>query len=120
MATGITQGTANTALAAVSSYAIFISLHQGDPATTGANEISLSSYSRFPASWQAPTSGQLKLIAAGVPVAVPGVCSISHFGFWTQKSLGAYGGNGSFTTCEVFVNPGTFTVQSLTYSLPII
>lgn len=117
---GITNTLANDMLTRASSLALFTALHQGDPGVTGANEISLSSYDRRPNSWQAPASGQLKIIAAGIPFRVPGVASISHWSWWTQASAGTFLGAGSFTTCEVFVNPGTLTVTSLNYTLPII
>lgn len=117
---GITNTLANDMLIRASSMALFVGLNQGDPGATGANEISVNSYDRRPCSWQAPASGQLKIIAAGIPMRVPGVCSISHFSWWNQASQGTCMGNGSFTTCEVFVNPGTYTVNSLTYTLPIV
>jgi len=120
MASGISNTTANQMLIAMSSYALFVALNQSDPGTTGAGEIAAGSYDRQPASWQAPNSGQLKAVAVGIPMRVPGVCSPGFWSLWTQKSLGVFAGAGSFSTAEVFVNPGTFTVQSLNYNLTII
>ena len=117
---GITNPTANQALIGIQSYALWVSLHQGDPGSTGASEINVSSYNRSPTSWQAPNSGRLNIIAAGIPMAVPAVCSPGFWGLWTQKSQGTFAGGGSFSTAEVFINPGTFTVQSLAYTLTII
>lgn len=118
---GISVALSNQMNIAASSYALFMSLHQGDPGATGANEINVNSYDRRPCSWQAsPVSGYLKIPAAGIPFRVPGVCSISHWSWWNQASAGTYLGSGSFTTCEVFVNPGTLTVTSLNHTLPII
>jgi hypothetical protein len=120
MAVGITNLTANEMLKGMSSYALFVGLNQSDPGITGAGEINAASYDRQPASWQAPNSGQLKVIAAGIPMRVPGNSSPGFWSLWTQKSLGVFAAAGSFSTAEVFVNPGTFTVQSLTYNLTII
>lgn len=121
MPLGIVNTTANQMLAAFSSYALFIGLHQADPGITGNSfEISLNSYDRQAASWQAPASGTVKALAAGVPMRVPGVSSPGFWSLWTQKSLGVCAAVGSFSTAEVFINPGTFTVQSLAYNLTIV
>jgi hypothetical protein len=120
MAQGISNTNANAMLAAMSSYALFIGLNQSNPGITGAGEISANSYDRQPASWQAPNSGQLKAMAAGIPMRVPANSSPGFWSLWTQKSLGVFAAAGSFSTAEVFINPGTFTVQSLTYNLAII
>lgn len=117
---GVTNTNATQMLAAMSSYALFLGLNQGDPGATGASEISTSSYDRKPCSWQTPNSGQLKIFSGGIAMRVPGVSSVGYWSLWTSTLTGTCAGSGSFTTAEVFVNPGTFTVQSLTYTLTII
>ena len=117
---GITNTLANDMLVRASSLALFIGLNQSVPDASGAGEISVSSYDRRPPSWQAPASGQLKIVAAGVPMRVPGASSIGFWTLWNQASQGTCMGWGSFTTAEVFANPGTFTVQSLNFTLPIV
>ena len=115
---GISVALANQMNIAASSYALFMSLHQADPGSTGANEISVNSYDRRPCSWQAsPTSGYLKIPSAGIPFRVPGASSIGFYGFWTQASAGTWCGGMSATTVETFASPGTYTCTSVNWAL---
>lgn len=114
----ISVALANQMNIAAQSYALFMSLHQGDPGTTGANEISLNSYDRRPSSWQInPTSARLLIPTAGIPFRVPGQCSVGFYGFWNQASQGVFCGGMSATTVESFINPGTYTVNSVNWQL---
>lgn len=120
MAQGWTNTLANDALIRASSMCLFIGLNQGDPGASGANEINVGSYDRRPPSWQAPASGQLKILSTGVPMRVPGACSVGFWTLWNQATQGTCMMNGSFTTSENFVNPGTYTVQSLNVAIAIV
>lgn len=116
---GITSPLANQMLIAAQSYALFISLHNGDPGNDGSNELDIDPYDREPAGWDAPSSGKLTLSEA-VDLAVNANSSIGYYGLWTQKSQGTFLGGSSLSAVEVFTGAGTYTVASLNFSLAII
>lgn len=119
MAAGITSPLANQMLIAASSYALWISLHNGDPGNNGANELSIGPYDRRAAGWAAPGSGKLPLTGP-VHMAVNATSSIGFYGMWTQQSLGTFLGGSSLSAVEVFAAAGTYTVSSLNFSFPVI
>lgn len=86
----------------------YISLHTGDPGTTGANEVSGSGYARKAVVWGAAGSG----IATGGEVTfnVP-AGSFTHYGLWSSSS-GSTGFRGGFNlSATATVSPaGTLKV----------
>ena len=116
---GITQPIADLMLVPVRSFALFISLHNGDPGVTGANEQSISPYNRMPASWNAPSSGKL-IVGGPVNIAVNGTSSVGFYGLWSQKTLGIFYGGSSLSAVEIFSAPGTYTISSLNFSIPLV
>ena len=55
-----------------------VSLHIGDPGTTGANELSGGGYARETPVWNAASGGQVQAVATfDVPIS-----TISHVGIW--------------------------------------
>jgi hypothetical protein len=119
MATGVTQTLANDMLIRASSLALFLSLHNGDPGSTGASELAISPYGRQAPGWSAPASGKLTL-GGPVHMAVNANSSIGFYGMWNQKTLGNFLGGSSLSAVEIFAAPGTYTVSSLNFSIPII
>jgi hypothetical protein len=116
---GITSPLANEMLIRAQSYALFISLHNGDPLTTGVSEQSGAPYGRRAAGWAAPTTGQLKLTAA-VHMAVNANSSVGFYGLWTATTAGTFLGGSSLSAVENFTAAGTYTVSSLNFSIPVI
>lgn len=116
---GITSSLANNMLTTTRSYALWISLHNGDPLTTGAVELAISPYNRSPTSWSLPASGRLVI---GNPIFVPvnANSSIGFYGLWDQKTLGTFLAGSSLSAVEVFAAPGTYTVSSLNFTLPLV
>lgn len=114
---GITNTLANDMLVRASSLALWLSLHNGDPGSTGASEITPPA--RRLAGWAAPTSGKLALTAA-VHCAVPAGSSIGFYGMWNNGSGGTFMGGSSLSAVEIFAAPGTYTISSLNFSIPII
>lgn len=105
---------ANQMLIAASSYALFTSLHGGDPGATGAGE--LAGVARRPSGWVPPTSGTL-LPAGPLHFGIPASTSVGGFGFWTSTVAGVFAGGNSLTAIESFAAPGTYSINSL--SLPV-
>jgi hypothetical protein len=114
--TGITNSFAHVMLVPAQSFALWLSLHNGDPLTNGAQELAISPYNRSPASWQTPVQGKLTL---GVPVHIPtnANSSVGFYGMWNQRTLGTFCGGTSLSAVETFTAPGTYTISSLNFSL---
>ena len=86
---------------------VYVSLHTGDPAQTGANEVSGGSYARVAvatgtAQWTAPaasgtqqTSHNVNTITFPAPTGTWG--TISYFGIWDAATAGNYLGGGALT-----------------------
>lgn len=116
---GITQPLADNMLTTTRSYALWISLHNGDPGATGASEQAISPYNRSPTSWAAPASGRL-VIPNPIFIPVNAGSSVGFYGLWNQRTLGVFQGGSSLSAVEIFAAPGTYTVSSLNFSLPLV
>lgn len=75
----------NNCLAALG--ATHVSLHDGDPGDTGANEISGGTYARKAISFNAPAAGNLDS-STQPTFDVPAGKTITHIGFWDALTLG--------------------------------
>lgn len=82
----------------------YISLHVGDPGTTGDNEVTGGSYARQPLTWGAASAGAVT--ASAVAFAVPAATTIAYIGFWTASSGGTF--LESRTVSVTFVSGGTY------------
>lgn len=89
----LVDAAANEALDAAVALITHLSLHDGDPGTTGANEISGGSpaYARESATWDPAASRQVD-IATGVSFDVPASTTVLWVGMWSQSSGGTYYG----------------------------
>jgi len=102
----------NAMLNELGSLAVFASLHSGDPADNGANEISGGSpaYIRKAIAWEAAGSGTMnKNASPAVVFDVPGSTTVSYVGFWSAVSVGTFYGSADVTD-EVFAGQGTYTL----------
>lgn len=95
-----------------------ISLHSGDPTTSGGSEVGGSSYARQNVTFNAPSGGAVAASAAlnftGMPAAT-GSNSISFVGIWCGAQFQQ---GGALTGGAQAVTAGnTFTLSSLTSSL---
>ena len=84
------------------------SLHNGDPGTNGANEVTGGSYARQGVTMAAASNGIRA--ASNQPVFnVPASTTVAHIGLWNNSTfLGS-----ADPVDEVFSNAGTYTVTSL-------
>lgn len=84
--------------------ATHLSLHTGDPSTTGANELAGGSYARAALSWGSASSGAVT--ASAVAFSVPASTTIAYIGFWTASSGGTF--LESRLVSVTFVTAGTY------------
>lgn len=71
-----------------------VSLHNGDPSTTGANELTGGSpaYARKAVTWGTAASGLRANSTAALDFDIPAGTTVLHFGFWSASTAGtAYG-----------------------------
>lgn len=101
--------TARNALAsAIATNATWVSLHTGDPGTTGANEA--VGVARKQTTWGAPASGDI--VGSQVAHDIPGGGGgpYGFFGLWTAVSGGTFYGGGPLTPAETFAGAGQLRV----------
>ena len=99
----------NLMLEALATVAVYASLHDDDPSTTGANEVSGGSpaYARESITWNAAASGSLDSSNAhefDVPA-----CTVKYVGFWSALTTGTFYGSDAVTN-EIFAAQGTYTL----------
>jgi len=90
----------NTAIASifVPGTTYYLSLHSGDPAQTGANEISGGSYARQAIVFGSASGGSEASNASITFTSLPAEASgIPYFGIWTASTSGTYIGGGVTT-----------------------
>lgn len=100
----------NAMLNALAGLALFVSLHDGDPGESGANEISGGSpaYARKGITWNPAGGGSLD--SSNQPVFdVPAGKTVSYVGFWSAESDGVFYGAADVVD-EVFGAQGTYTL----------
>lgn len=111
----LTDGTLNLLGVELDSLIDAMSLHNGDPGTTGANEISGGGYARQTPSFTVDADGDLTLDAT---VSFTGTASqaVTHVGLWgsgTFREGHALSGDAAFSTGgEYDVTAGTITGTS--------
>lgn len=91
----------------------YVSLHTGDPSTTGANENSGGGYARQACTWNAATSSA-KTNSTSLTFTTAGSTAITYFGAWTAVSSGSFGIGGALTSSVTAV---TITVAAGALSL---
>jgi hypothetical protein len=100
----------NAAVAGVTGLGGYISMHTGDPGTTGANEVTGAPYARQLSTFDGPAGGS----DTGTEVAVPmpagaGTTTITHWGQWSAVS------GGTFVTGDELPEPEVFSAAGGVY-----
>ena len=67
----------------------YVSLHTGDPSTTGANEVTGGTYARVAVTWNSPSSGTVTQSNA-LSINLPASTTVSYFGVWSASTSGTY------------------------------
>lgn len=106
----------NAMLDELGSIAVYMSLHSGDPSTTGANEITGGSpaYARQACTFAAASGGSMALNGTE-QFDVPAT-TVAYIGLWSASSGGTFYGYADVTD-EVFASQGIYTVTGLTLDL---
>ena len=96
----------------------FVSLHVGDPGTTGANENANSgSYARQACSWNTASGGSMTN-SSSLTFSTGGTVAVTHFGTWSSATYGA--GNyaigwaltASVTATSITIAAGAITLSA--------
>ena len=88
-----------------------ISLHTGDPGTTGADEVTGGSYARVAVTWGAASSGT-KSNSADLTFQVPSGTTITHVGGWTASTSGTFRGGGALAASQEFATAGSYKIAA--------
>ena len=67
----------------------YVSLHTGDPSTTGANEVTGGTYARVAVTWNSPSGGSVTNSGA-LSINLPASTTASYFGVWSAGTSGTY------------------------------
>ena len=105
----LVAGSKNLMLDALAAVAVFVSLHTGDPSTTGANEVTggTPAYARKAITWNAAASGSLD--SSNAPEFDVPVCTVVYVGFFSASASGTFYGSDEVTN-EAFAAQGTYTL----------
>lgn len=105
---GYTPTAETTAITAVKGAATFISLHTGDPGTSGALEVSGGTYARVATTWGTVTSGSVT--GSAVVINVPAGITITYWGLSTAITGGSFYFGGLLAASETFGSAGTYSL----------
>ena len=93
----------------------FLSLHSGDPGTTGANELSGGGYARQAITWAAASGGSVGN-AGTASFTTAGNVAVTYFGVWSAATGGTYYVGGALTAAvtatTITVAAGAITVSA--------
>lgn len=98
----------NATLNTIKAAATFISLHTGNPGTTGANEVAGGSYIRVATTWGTPSGGSM--LGTQVTINVPVSTTITNWGLWSTSTAGNYYDGGQLPTAVTFNVAGTYLI----------
>lgn len=81
---------------------VFVSLHTGNPGTTGADEVTGGSYARQAENFGAASSGELTN-ASDITFTDMPAATVTYVGFWTLVSGGTFIGGASLAVPEEII-----------------
>ena len=87
-----------------------VSLHNDDPSTTGANELTGGSYARLAPAFAASSGGE-KALSAELQFDVPAASTVAWVGFWAASVFVA---KAQLAAPEVYAGAGTYTLNTST------
>lgn len=106
----------NIGLDAIGDAILFMGLHNGDPSTTGANEIAGGSpaYARQPIDFNAAATGNLD--SSLQPTFDVPATTVQYVSYWSAVTGGIFYGSKAVTN-EVFAAQGQYTIDDVDISL---
>ena len=81
---------------------VYVSLHTGNPGTTGTNEVTGGGYIRQAENFSAASGGEL-VNAADIDFDDMPSCTVTYFGIWTASTAGTFKGGGPLAASKVIV-----------------
>jgi hypothetical protein len=106
---GYTTAAENAAITGIKSGATYISLHTGDPGTTGAAELTGGTYARVAVTWGTVASGSVTSTAAAT-INVPAANTITYWGLWSAATGPTFYFGGPLPASETFGASGTYSL----------
>lgn len=90
---------------------VYVSLHEGDPGQTGANEVSGGGYNRKLISFSAAVA---KTSANAADIEFPDMptSTITHIGLWSAASAGNFWWGGSLTVSKALTTGDTLKIPA--------
>jgi hypothetical protein len=118
MASVLSNNGKHAALDALRAAVTHLSLHNGDPSTTGANEITGGSpaYARKAVAGGSAASGGSVTISTNITFDVPAGTTVSYVGMWSAITNGTYYGHFDIAD-EVYAGQGTYVLTTGTVTL---
>lgn len=104
----------NDAVDAMTPYFVSISLHTGDPGSSGDNELTGDNYSRETADWSSASDASAS-ITQDLVYQVSAGNEITHIGMWDSDDVWA--GSVELDNPQPFVNDGELTVKTLSVTI---
>jgi hypothetical protein len=89
---------------------VFMSLHNGNPGTNGANEISGGGYARQACTFTSDGDGDLTLDAESFTATASQ--AVTHVGFWSASSGGTFRGGFALSGDAAFSTSGEYNVAA--------
>lgn len=89
----------------------YVSLHAGDPGTTGANEVTGGSYVRQQVAFNAAASGQAVNTSSVLFTLMPAAV-VTHIGLWTASTAGTYHLGGVLSASITVAEGNTLTLSA--------
>ena len=105
----------NLMLDALRAVAVWVSAHDGDPGTTGINELTVGIYGRETIGWNAASGGAIDSSTQPV-IDVASGDGVYHLGLWSAETVGTFYGSADVTD-EDFGADGTYTVTDFDISI---
>ena len=116
---GYSANAKNVMLNALAAVCVYASIHNNDPSTTGANEISGGSpaYARKGITWNTASAGAMDDSTTPAPVFdIPAGTTVKYVGFFSALSGGTFYGSQAVTN-ESYVGQGTYTLTDIDFDL---
>jgi hypothetical protein len=98
----------NAAAQAIATGAAWVSVHTGDPGTTGANED--TTVPRKQTTWGSPSGGDIVGSQVAADISGSGGGPYTHFGLWSAVTGGTFWGGGTLSPAETFAGAGQLRV----------
>lgn len=105
-----TTAAKNAALDGIGTGFTWISLHTGDPSTSGANEVTTGVYARKQTTWGSASSSSKT--GSAVVIDVPSSTTVTHWGIWSASTAGTFCYGGTLPSSEAYSSQGQYSLTA--------